>query len=141
MVPQLKDKKKQMSRKEAKRLRKMEQLEQESRGKTVDPQYDPAVQVCRFFSARKCSHCRGDHYGYPSQGDKIADESGQLTDVPCPLQEQFQYSYGEKRMVEMITKETIKSWTVADLKAELEAYNLPTNGVKATLIKRLAKEL
>ena len=47
----------------------------------------------------------------------------------------------QEEEVEMITKETIKSWTVAELKAELEAYNLPTNGVKATLIKRLAKEL
>ena len=43
-----KEKKKQMSRKEAKRLRKMEKLEKESRGKFVDSQYDPSVHVCRF---------------------------------------------------------------------------------------------
>ena len=75
----------------------MEKLEKESRGKYVDPQYDPSVYVCRFFSAGKCSHCGGDHYGYPFQGDKIADESGHLTEVPCPLQEQFQYCYEKKK--------------------------------------------
>ena len=93
-----KDKKKQMSRKEAKKLRKMDQLERESRGKAVDPQYNPADKVCRFFAIGKCSHGRGDHYGYPFQRDKIADETGHLTEVPCPLQEQFQYSYGKSRM-------------------------------------------
>ena len=47
----------------------------------------------------------------------------------------------EEEEVEYLTKDTIKTWTVAELKAELAARELPTTGVKATLIKRLAKEL
>ena len=111
----------------------MEQLEQESRGKTVDPQYDPAVKVCRFFAAAKCSHCRGDHYGYPPQGDKIADESGQLTDVPCPIQEQFWYSYGEKRMIEMITKDNVKCGYPI---AEVNGLQLACNGNHPTHVHK-----
>ena len=47
----------------------------------------------------------------------------------------------EEEEVEYLTKEAVKSWTVAELKAELGARELPTTGVKATLIKRLQKEL
>jgi hypothetical protein len=47
----------------------------------------------------------------------------------------------DDEQVELLTKETIKTWTVAELKAELAARELSTTGVKATLIKRLANEL
>ena len=47
----------------------------------------------------------------------------------------------DEEQVEYLTKETIKTWTVAELKAELAARDLPTTGVKATLLKRLAQEL
>ena len=120
----------------------MELLEQGSRGKKVDPQYEPTNKVCRFFSAGKCSHCRGDHFGLPFQGSAIADESGQLTQVPCPLQEQFQYSYGQKKMVEMITRGNVKcEYPIAEVNGLQLACdgNHPTH-IHKEVIERLEKE-
>ena len=42
---------------------------------------------------------------------------------------------------EILTKESVKSWTVAELKEELVARDLPVAGRKADLVKRLQKEL
>ena len=47
----------------------------------------------------------------------------------------------DEEQAEFLTKETIKTWTVAELKAELAVRELPTTGVKATLLKRLTKDL
>ena len=90
------DMKREMARKEGRRLRKAEQMEKESRVKAVDPQYNPSDQVCRFIPVARCPHCLGDHYGCPYQRDKIADSTGHLTIVPCPCQEHFLYSYGRE---------------------------------------------
>ena len=94
--------------KEGKILRRMEKLERHSRGKYVDSRYESSPKICLFYSSSKCSHCIGDHYGLPFQRNKVKDENGILKEVPCLLQEQFQWSYGEETMVEMIKEGGVK---------------------------------
>ena len=84
-------------------------------------------------------------FGMPTDGKKailIERLQDVLTNgVPEMDEEEENEEDEEEEEVEYLTKEAVKSWTVAELKAELGARELPTTGVKATLIKRLQKEL
>jgi hypothetical protein len=80
--------------------------------------------------------------GMPTDGKKAVLVE-RLQDALVNGVPEFDDAEGETddEQVEMLTKETIKAWTVAELKAELAARELSTTGVKATLLKRLANEL
>ena len=67
------EKKKDDAKTQSKRMQKVSLLENESRCKWVDPDYDQAYKVCLFFPAGKCAHCRGDHPGLPPQSRPIKD--------------------------------------------------------------------
>ena len=102
------EKKKADAKNQGKNHRRDELLEKEGRAKYVNGDHDPSRKVTRFFAVGKCAHCFGDHFGYPSQSDPIANSDGHLTQVPCPIQDCFRNQYGDDAMREVITQRKVR---------------------------------